>query len=759
MLKIFQVLLDVLTSDPTTPGEGALWYRNPAAGSSTFRGRLDGSTVDLFTSVGLNWTTATRPSPAAGEYPYGFNTDLNAYEYWDGTSWRFMPFPNVLTVSSQGALYTSIKDAVDAATPGQVVQVYPGNYTEDPMIIPSGVSVIGFGNVIITASDNANTLIQLGNGSALFNATINGPTNVGVSTITVPVGNSGRIRRVNILAGADGFDVSGTAQIVESFFGAIDTAITINASSAGTVVDCFFESDTALYVSGASAEGKIIGSKLSNGTNGLYADNGGNIAAASIFIENCDYAMRLGSSVIIDGTVIECVNSGIYDLWQESSSGMARIRASRVDISKINAADMRNIFLTADSDFSGDEAQVLTKELAIGTPEVGREAIFGRGDSTTRNMVVLTTDDTASAVSDGGNFIDVSEEAASDTGSTFTFQGVGVNHTILSCLDLTDPALSDKVKHFGWKIKNTTATSGGVYEFEIWDGAAWVSVGVMLNHATLFYRYADSLFIRPNNFEQVRFGIDSSTTWVSKSINGTTGYWVRVRITTAPAIAPVFEQFKMSVPRMELNENGVLTAHGLTQWRSTLLSVGNVWGDGGLASFNQAVGSGGIPTGWTHLSNNSNLNNNGDTLYTQFILPRGICTAFPLNFRLVYQIFGGGGDPTGDMVSLFSALPLECSGVTVADPSGGISPISRTEANTEITTSKAAPYTSSFTPPATVRTKVQSIELGPLDVQSYYEGDLVLIRWEMDNSGTNNNDIGVWAIEISGVKWTLGEIL
>ena len=34
------------------------------------------------------WTTATRPTPAIGEYPWGFNTTTNKHEGWNGTTWN-----------------------------------------------------------------------------------------------------------------------------------------------------------------------------------------------------------------------------------------------------------------------------------------------------------------------------------------------------------------------------------------------------------------------------------------------------------------------------------------------------------------------------------------------------------------------------------------------------------------------------------------------------------------------------------------------
>ena len=112
----------------------------------------------------------------------------------------------------------------------------------------------------------------------------------------------------------------------------------------------------------------------------------------------------------------------------------------------------------------------------MGFAERGTSVSLGRGAPYTTGMVVLTTDSTASDTSDGGNLTDVTDEATSKTGSTFTFQGVGANHTIL--VGVRRQSLNSRpLKFYGLEtFVSSQAASGGTYVFESWTGSRWVCV-------------------------------------------------------------------------------------------------------------------------------------------------------------------------------------------------------------------------------------------------------------------------------------------
>jgi len=74
-----QVYVD--TSAPATPNKGQLWI------DGNFIKFYDGSNWIPIASIVQYWTTATRPSPGANDYPIGFNTDTSQFEGYNGSAW------------------------------------------------------------------------------------------------------------------------------------------------------------------------------------------------------------------------------------------------------------------------------------------------------------------------------------------------------------------------------------------------------------------------------------------------------------------------------------------------------------------------------------------------------------------------------------------------------------------------------------------------------------------------------------------------
>jgi len=145
-----------------------------------------------------------------------------------------------------------------------------------------------------------------------------------------------------------------------------------------------------------------------------------------------------------------------------------------------------------------------------------------------------------------------------------------------------------------------------------------------------------------------------------------------------------------------VSSEGVRQSHGAAAWKQTLVGAGNIFGEsGGVVTADISVGSGVAPNAWTHNMPNSLLNQNNDAIYTQFALPSGINTSFPLTFKVLYSLDNNTGVttfPTG----ILSAIPFAVTGVEVADPAGGKLPAARQFSNTETLTSKAAPLAQSL---------------------------------------------------------------
>jgi len=417
------------------------------------------------------------------------------------------------------------------------------------------------------------------------------------------------------------------------------------------------------------------------------------------------------------------------------------------------------------------ESRTVGADFVTGTVELGSGLMVGEGSSYSDGIKVVTTDGSETftgSVMDAasGNQTDVTSSAQSRSGSALTFQSGAVNRAIYLATDRVSTA-GAALKHWGTLINQVVAGVGGSYVVEIWNGSAWVGVGVQTTSQVETYRYSNALFLRASSNEFLQYGIDTDTTWGLMTVDGAgtaigPSYWVRWRIDTVVTTPPTFELSWLTPSHAMLNSLGRRRALGLALWRKTLIIGGNVFGEsGGVQAGNVNVGTGGLPTGWTQNAKNSRLNTVGDAIYTQLAIPEGLCTAFPLSITVVYSVTGSQPvttSPTGRV----SVLPVEVQGVAVADPTGGLVPIPRTLANTETLTGKTGlegDGTVGLTDLATTDNRALSTNFGTYDISDYYEGDLIFIRFEMVDDGSPNQDVTVWAIILSGVAFSDGGTL
>lgn len=490
----------------------------------------------------------------------------------------------------------------------------------------------------------------------------------------------------------------------------------------------------------------------------LKVDNGAVAEVLSAIVDGPTTGVELdnGSAVSSVGSTFRDTTTDIRVL---DTASVLNFVGAKLDKNKLDfVAGFQNANLLFQDNTEGEEATKIIGDLYVGRPELGTQTFLGRGEPVTRGMNVLTTDSTATAVADGGNITDVSVAASSFSGSTFTFQGTAANHTILMGLNLSDG--SDVLTHAGVFVKQTTAAvevTKRSFAFEYWDGAAWVEFSVMAIQDENSFRYANEVFIRANNNENIRYDHEIQTGWTKKTINGLNLFWARIRITAALTTAPVFEQFRLHPEFAEFSQNGIQRFYGRARYRATLLAAGNVYSEtGGIANANLAIGVGVFPGGWTHRMNNSQMNGPGDAIYLQFVLPRGVDTSNPL-FVVFYYIPEQAGASTDATVTI-SVLPIEVQGTVEADPAGGVLPVLRTLANTEAVTTNAGQGTVRSTP-IVDNTKLQQIRTDAVDISDYYEGDEVFIRIELTATGSANKDLLITAVEVDAVNWTPGERL
>jgi len=715
--------------------------------------------------------------------------------------------------------YLTIGAALAAApTTGSTVLVRPGVYKEEGLVVNENVSLIGEGGWQVTTigpspASATSDIIELKEDAYIEGVSVNVPQ--GSFNGIFASNSAGTNSAYNVTFYGNGTTGSTGVGMFKSGGGKlIGTGIRVEG---GGIQDCLkvdsgvlalegihvpqssgsIENVLLVTTSGGTLAGRAqmlsFNSGNNNVTNVVKTTGGstGVIPTALIFTPNIFNATNAYTgdgefeTLNMLGGRFENVTLAVnLDLAGTAQESTYRINANHQPLYLYNkeAAALAEFSLTFtqqstdtfDSSFNIFGAE----QMSVGFAERGTSVSVGRGAPYTTGMVVYTTDNTASSTSDGGNLTDVTDEATSKTGSTFTFQGAGTNHTILVGVQRQD-LNGDPIKFYGLEtFVSSQASSGGTYVFESWNGSEWVETMGMCTNVDEGFSYGTDYFIRPNTDEFIRVGLDefiespiadfgvSAVTWSNKTINSIDAYWLRIRIDTAVTTLPNFERFKILDSVYSFSKNGVPSAKGLAQFRKTINLNGNIWSPSGggmsLEDYSRTLGTG--TNAYTHYFENSLIDTAGESVSIQFPLPIGTCTAFPITMKLVMEVPVGGGTIDSDTIEIItSALPQAVVGTLIADSSGGVTPIKRTITQTN-TLDSLNPYENiidvlpeGYTPGVTtwadLRDKIFEIDLGQINVQSIYEGDMIFLQTGINAiNTTGGGEVIVYGLIIEGVS-------
>jgi len=734
---------------------GAGWLRLPA-----------GAAGEVLVSGG----PAANPAWGAGAIP----TAATVWVAKDGNDGTGTPY-------SQDLPYLTVGAALAAASTGDLVRVRPGIYTESGLTIPAGVVLDG-GSWLTTAIGSAAAvadIIALGAGSGVREITVIVPTAAfaGIKHIA----GTASVFGLNILgdgAAGGGFGIfkSGAGKLIGSA-----------RCERGGLAACFHVDSGVLALDDVHCpqSAGAIGAVVLAGGAGLFQCQGINIGntgvvdavqvggtatiriySPNIFdVANALHATANGVSAVISGGKI---SASLRSVWVDpalTGVGMTvRISGCVLDPlfdfppAAAGNADFALSFNQAEAQTRDSRQRLIGADLALGFPELGSGFEVGRGAPYSDGIHVATTDGSETMVGSvvtGGNQTDVTVAAASRSGSTFSFQGLTAGHAIYIASKRTTPA-GVQLKHWGWVLDQTAAGVGGAYVVEVWDGAAWVAVGTMAVSAGEQYVYADQLFLRAGSQEDVHLGIDDLTTQALSTVLGHVAYHTRIRVVSLLTTAPTWERLRIMESSRGVNALGQMSARGLSMWRAELYGVGNVWGEiAGAADANIAVGTGALPTGWTQKLKKGLLNGAGDGAAWQGQIPAGLCTAFPITMTLTYSLVGGAPITVAPEI-VVSLLRLAAGGVLIADSGGAPVPVARAATAAETFTSKAADSVIGLAPLGVVQDRPLTLNYGPFDIADYYAGDSLILAIEMDVDGTPAQDVVLWSLTLSGVKFTEG---
>jgi hypothetical protein len=686
--------------------------------------------------------------------------------------------------------YLTIDAAITDSLSGDAIYVGPGIYPESGLSLPSGRSLIGSAGYTRTSlgiTSSATDILTTVDDTWVEGFTFNIPTGSGNAGIRY-TGAGGTMQAYSLAyAGdgasglGDGFVKTGTGKVIGS-----EVRLTMGGLNSVVRSDQGVMAFESIHVPVATGDIEHVALVEGSSRAQLINFNAGNSnvvntitvtgSATAICLAVNWFDVQNGLNIQQDGVNVE-INGGkiqpsAYSVTMNNSETFTS--ASVISLTNINShpdfnfppsalnAQFEVTFATTENTDHYASETLFGTDFAAGFPEKGSAISVGNGPSYATGMKVYTSDGTDTTTTTG-SLIDVTISASSHADTPFTFQGGSANHCIYFGSTRVD-VNSDPLKYYGINVDTSIGSLTGAYVYEVWDGTEWADVDYQCTSVTEGYRYANNPFMRTDNDEFIRFGIEHpDTVWATSSIDGNNAYWSRCRITTSASL-PQFRKWWLTPTHLSISDKGVRQSHGESIWEATLVGAGNIFGEsGGVVTANNNVGSGAAPTGWTHRMPNSLLNQDGDAIYTQFALPAGIDTSLPLKFKIIYSLDDSGASvqfPSGTL----SALPLQVTGIDVADPDGGKIPIPRIFDNTETLTSKVAPMalTEGLQPEGAtlgddLSNRLFSITYKYLSIEEYYEDDIIAVRFELEDDGDPAYDVAIWAVIVVGHKFTEGK--
>lgn len=694
--------------------------------------------------------------------------------------------------------FATVAAACSAASAGNVVLIRAGTYTEaNPITVPSNVlvaSAIGDqgwvgDDVKIVPSNQGNDLFQLSAGSAVNGMTLQIPSGLGSAAVSYSGGAATTASVTNIgligtLAGqGTGIAVRSAASgkiiafeirykggelnyLLEVTGGILATESLHVPNVAGTnsMNACIYQ-DASLGSPVSRYQGVDNNCGNSN-VDQFYINDGGTGVFYGVNFFNGDKAVRLKNNaynVSFFGGLLESVNAWLtVDGGVTGSDGKIYVDAyvtKKFDINEPTwwASDYAFEFF---ADRDDQEAVLSSKQLqgqslVVGDKRNPQGMIVGGGSPFNEGLAVFSASG-ATSTTDGSGFADLSANAATKTVTeTFTFGSTAVNEVLYFGTTARDKT-NTLLKHFALQFTMAAGDSrDGTYVYEIWDGGNWVKYNYQVVSRGTNYNYANKLFWRGSNLELMWTGVRANNAWATKTINGVTAYWSRIRIDTSPTGLPTIVQCLLAPEGgFAVNTNGAVIYFGTAQFRYSLQQGGNIFSEsGGVTNAAIPVGTG--ADAWTHISTNSVFNGVGDAIYWQVRIPEGTCTAFPLELEVVIQVTSGNGAATKPTLRA-SLAHFGVVGNFVADPAGGITPIAATESEVStIITEEPEAYSVQMTGDDT--NTLYRLKFGPYHVDNHYEGDISALKLELEDDGSSNADITIWNVDVRGYRWTAGE--
>jgi hypothetical protein len=674
--------------------------------------------------------------------------------------------------------WASISQSLQFAQPQDTVVVLPGTYTENPFIIPPNVTVAGEGGIkavyIKPNSAHPNDpLVDLKNDGAIRMVDIIAPS--GSAALKYDsVGNNGIAYDITIQGSGTGSigllvdNQSGNpskliANEIRYYKGPLSALMQVDGGvlaydgvhvpgpNTGDITSILRCNGGRIQANNTNVGNPSVGDIFQiNGNDTKLLNLNANLSSGKFAYNIKAQPYKISTqNVFIDDSVEASIRvaPGIDGTNSYFHGSGQSFQYSSVQISESAWYDSDYVLAFNDQAVETEATARVHSNFAVGEPSKGRTTGLGTGTPFVNGLKIFSRQTST------GNFVDHTAEATSTSGSTFQFAYTASNDALYIGSDLLNPDNLDKYIHFTgirYRLQQTSSfvVNTGNYIFEyLTTASVWeplfgqiVSVGEGHNYGRSFAR-------RNNSYEDAIAAVNT-TNWATSSFFGIEARWGRIRIDTELAVPPTFEGIEVLPDSTLVNENGQVSFRGRGLIRQSLTLVGSIYAAAGtVVDSTLAVGSG--SDGWNHIFAQSDLNNDGDGVMTQFPLPAGVCTAYPMNLKFYFI----NTSATNPIIETKTTV-LQSAGVLVTDPSGSIAPTPRPITTTGNLTSQPVQVQSQTVTDVTTD-KVQVLEFNDFDISNVFEGDMILIRFEKQLSG--NNAFTFVGAEVSLMKWALGE--
>lgn len=566
-------------------------------------------------------------------------------------------FPSgAVIVAKSGGDYNTITEGLAAASPGDVVVVYPGTYAES-VTIPTGVRLIGFPdsqNVVISGADATSTRVTMnptttlreisvigpssGANPAIDATALTGPADLGVLFTVVVRGGGGAGNAIS--AGTGGtllarevFHNGGSfgGNLIETI--GTDIVVAGGVANAGVVGGAYFYANGGLVhfdepytirpTITSAAEAVRVGANSS--VEGFFRIDTGTNIATGLRISGDDAVINLTASVLRAQTNDILIDTGLTgegstvilsscEIRQERVTNLSPTFFSNLDVNVVNYTDIGGI---------DDASFQIGGELEVGSPFAPARALLGEGGSTSQSMVVKRDDGT------GTNFDDITTILTSPTGSSAqVLQGVAAGNTCYI------GSLISRFPGTQQEIVTPTDDTTGSWVWEYSDGTGgWVPFNIMCREDSgTGTSFGQRSFCSINSTKTNYGDLASNTEWLPQEVDGVTAYWVRWRVVTDIVTAPTLERLRLQASTMQIDNTGI-QRHGTNRPSKPLLVHQRLTED--LAGANPGNGSFDVGTDLEVTLLDNQFNNSVDDGFGGFLtIPRGLDTSSPVRFEV-----------------------------------------------------------------------------------------------------------------------------